>query len=344
MGSTSSKDIELSLKLDINFQNLKQSLKSESGDVAPAANFNPIKFQAEAKGPDGKNIPTKINFNYVSTTDNEFTKPTKNDESNAKEINDEESKQKNININESNKFSIFNNNNLKEIDINNKNNDDNVKSNVKNDKSINDNNSNNNIINNNNSDLNKKNILKEGVQSVTKFGDEDEQENNNNNFPQTPQGENIDINLARNPYKNSLNKSTPLEENKDNNIGFAFQNDEKEDKYIGYNSSNKDLELSQSIYLKDDLEKSMQMVEEGYVAILMKLNDYKPLYLFAKEESNLKSLVKVYNQNCPETDKGMENDLKLYEGKRPLDINKPIKYLNLRQPLCIVTNRMVEYY
>ena len=223
-----------------------------------------------------------------------------------------------------------------------KNNDDNIKSDAKNDKSINDNN----INNNNNNDLNKKNILKEGVQSRTKFGDEDEQEqeNNNNNFPQTPQGENIDINLARNPYQNSINKSTPSEENKDNNIGFAFQNDEKEDKYIGFNSSNKDLELSQSIYLKDDLEKSMQMVEEGYVAILMKLNDYKPLYLFAKEESNLKSLVKVYNQNCPETDKGMENDLKLYEGKRPLDINKPIKYLNLRQPLCVVTNRMVEYY
>ena len=338
MGSSSSKDIELSLKLDINFQNWKQSLKSESGDVAPAANFNPIKFQAEAKGPDGKNIPTKINFNYVSTTDKEFTKPTKSDESNAKEINEEESKQKNININESNKFSIFKSNNLKEIDINNKYNDD-AKINVKNDESINDNN-----INNNNIDLNKKNILKEGVQSVTKFGDEDEQENNNNNFPQTPQGENIDINFARNPYQNSLNKSTPLEENKDNNIGFAFQNDEKEDKYIGFNSSNKDLELSQSIYLKDDLEKSMQLVDEGYVAILMKLNDYKPLYLFAKEESNLKSLVKVYNQNCPETDKGMENDLKLYEGKRPLDINKPIKYLNLRQPLCVVTNRMVEYY
>ena len=334
MGSSSSKDIELSLKLDINFQNLKQSLKSESDDVAPAANFKPIKFQAEAKGSDGKNIPTKINFNYVSTTDNEFTKPTKNDESNAKEINDEESKQKNININESNKFSIFKSNNLKEIDINNKCNDD-AKINVKNDKSIN---------NINNSNINKNNVLKEGVQSRTKFGDEDEQENNNNNFPQTPQGENIDINLARNLNQNSLNKSTPLEENKDNNIGFAFQNDEKEDKYIGFNSSNKDLELSQSIYLKDDLEKSMQMVEEGYVAILMKLNDYKPLYLFAKEESNLKSLVKVYNQNCPETDKGLENDLKLYEGKRPLDINKPIKYLNLRQPLCVVTNRMVEYY
>ena len=337
MGSSSSKDIELSLKLDINFQNLKQSLKSESGDVAPAANFNPIKFQAEAKGPDGKNIPTKINFNYISTTDNEFTKPNKIEESNAEENPDEESKQKNININESNKFSIFKSNNLKEIDINNKYNNDKI--NVKNDKSINDNN-----INNNNIDLNKNNVLKEGVQSRTKFGDEEEQENNNNNFPQTPQGENIDINLARNPYQNSLNKSTPLEENKDNNIGFAFQNDEKEDKYIGFNSSNKDLELSQSIYLKDDLEKSMQMVEEGYVAILMKLNDYKPLYLFAKEESNLKSLVKVYNQNCPETDKGMENDLKLYEGKRPLDINKPIKYLNLRQPLCVVTNRMVEYY
>ena len=342
MGSSSSKDIELSLKLDINFQNLKQSLKSESGDVAPAANFNPIKFQAEAKGPDGKNIPTKINFNYISTTDNEFTKPTKIEENSSKEINDEESKQKNININESNKFSIFKSNNLKEIDINNKNNDDNIKSNVKNDKikNINDNN---NININNKSDLNKNNVLKEGVQSQTKFGDEDEQEENNNNS-QTPEGENIDINLARNPYQNSLNKSTPLEENKDNNIGFAFQNDEKEDKYIGFNSSNKDLELSQSIYLKDDLEKSMQMVEEGYVAILMKLNDYKPLYLFAKEESNLKSLVKVYNQNCPETDKGMENDLKLYEGKRPLDINKPIKYLNLRQPLCVVTNRMVKYY
>ena len=158
MGSSSSKDIELSLKLDINFQNLKQSLKSESGDVAPAANFNPIKFQAEAKGPDGKNIPTKINFNYISTTDNEFTKPNKIEESNVKENPDEESKQKNININESNKFSIFKSNNLKEIDINNKNNDDKI--NAKNDKSITENK----IINNNNSDLNKKNILKECVQ------------------------------------------------------------------------------------------------------------------------------------------------------------------------------------
>ena len=332
MGSSPAKDIELSIKFNIDFHKLRQSLKSESGEVAPVANFNPIKVIAEAKGSDGKIIPTKMNINYVSTTDNEFTKPTKIDENNIEDNPDVKSMQRNIDIKESNKFSIFNNNNLKEIDIN-KYKDDNI--NVKNDKNVDDN------IKNN--EVNKNNILKEGVQSRTKFGDEAEEEEKNNN-PPTPIGENKDINLARNSHEENINKETPFEQNKDNNVGFNFQNDEKEDKYMGYNSSNKDLDLSQSIYLKDDLEKSMQMINGGYMAILMKLNDYKPLYLLAKEESTLKSLVRVYNQNCPQTDKGLENDLQLYEGKRALDINKPIKYLNLRQPLCVVTNRMVEFY
>ena len=332
MGSSPTNNIELSLQLIIDFQRLKQLLKSESGEVAPVVIFNPFKVIAEAKGSDGKIIPTKTNINYISTTENDFTEPTQINENPGKDNPNEESKQKNININESNKFSIFNNNNLKEIDIN-KYNDD--KSNAKNDKSINDN------INNN--EINKNNVLKEGIQSRTKFGDEDEEEEKNNN-PQTPIGENKDINFPKNSYDNHINKATPFEENKDNNIGFEFQNDEKEDKYMGFNSSNQDLELSQSIYLKDDLEKSWQLIEEGYVAILMKLNDYKPLYLFAKKESTLKSLVKIYNQNCPETDKGLENDITLYEGKKPLDINKPIKDLDLMQPLCVVTNRMVEYY
>ena len=332
MGSSPAKDIELSIKFNIDFQKLKQSLNSESGEVAPVANFNPIKVIAEAKGSNGKIIPTKMNINYISTTDNEFIKPTKIDENNIKDNPDVKSMQRNIDINESNKFSIFNNNNLKEIDIN-KYKDDNI--NVKNDK---------NVVNNiKNNEVNKNNILKEGVQSRTKFGDEAEEEEKNNN-PPTPIDDNKDINLARNSHEENINKETPFEQNKDNNVGINFQNDEKEDKYMGYNSSNKDLDLSQSIYLKDDLEKSMQMINGGYVAILMKLNDYKPLYLLAKEESTLKSLVRVYNQNCPQTDKGLENDLKLYEGKRALDINKPIKYLNLRQPLCVVTNRMVEFY
>ena len=65
------------------------------------------------------------------------------------------------------------------------------------------------------------------------------------------------------------------------------------------------------------------------------------LFFFIKRESTLKSLVKAYIKNCPKTDEGIVNDIKLYDGDELLDINKPISELNL-EPFCKINNKIVD--
>ena len=195
-----------------------------------------------------------------------------------------------------NELSLFNSKNIKEI-INEKNDE----------------------INNNNEKKEKINILKEGVNEVTKFGEEKNVDNNNNN------------------------KITPEEGNKSNNIGANYQKNENGDNK-GFNWVEKDLDLSQSVIMKDSqdiLGQSFDMINKGYIPLLMKLDNFKPLFFFIKRESTLKSLVKAYIKNCPKTDEGIVNDIKLYDGDELLDINKPISELNL-EPFCKINNKIAD--
>ena len=196
---------------------------------------------------------------------------------------------------ENNELSLFNSKNIREI-INEKNDE----------------------INNNNEKKEKINILKEGVNEVTKFGEEKNVDNNNN-------------------------KITPEEGNKSNNIGANYQKNENGDNK-GFNWVEKDLDLSQSVIMKDSqdiLGQSFEMINKGYIPLLMKLDNFKPLFFFIKRESTLKSLVKAYIKNCPKTDEGIVNDIKLYDGDELLDINKPISELNL-EPFCKINNKIVD--
>ena len=124
--------------------------------------------------------------------------------------------------------------------------------------------------------------------------------------------------------------------NFDNNKG-RFQGNN-----MGFNYSDNDLSLSQSVYLKQQsLEESQQFIDEGFLPVFLKINDFRPLHFFINQESTLNSLLREYIRNIPETDDGILNKIKLYHKNILLDFNKKIRELGLK-PYSIITNKIVE--
>ena len=124
--------------------------------------------------------------------------------------------------------------------------------------------------------------------------------------------------------------------NFDNNKG-RFQGNN-----MGFNYSDNDLGLSQSVYLKQQsLEESQQFIDEGFLPVFLKINDFRPLHFFINQESTLNSLLREYIRNIPETDDGILNKIKLYHKNKDLDFNKKIRELGLR-PYSIITNKIIE--
>ena len=124
--------------------------------------------------------------------------------------------------------------------------------------------------------------------------------------------------------------------NFDNNKG-RFQGNN-----MGFNYSDNDLSLSQSVYLKQQsLEESQQLIDEGFLPVFLKINDFSPLHFFINQESSLNSLLREYIRNIPETDDGILNKIKLYNKNILLDFNKKIRELGLR-PYSIITNKIIE--
>ena len=335
--------------------NITNSVNKDNDNVAPPA-ISPFTANVQAKGEDGKEIPCNIvlNQNSINNYEQNSTNPSDLSESNTSNNNidnnmarNKDNKNNQTKNPHKNDFSIFNKENSAEINK------------IKDDKEIDKNidvnkikeeDKNKNQINNNEKKDDKNNFLKEGIREVTKFGDEEKEEEKNDNN-QTPVGENIDMNIPRNKYEKNnellINNKTPIGDNDndgniDMNIGGAFKQkkENQQDSYKGLNFSDGDLSLSQSVYQSKEasLEDSVQMINKGYLPIFMKLNDYKPLLFYIKDDSPLTSLVRAYFQSCPKTDEGIMKDLKLYQDKKELNINKSIKELNL-QPFSRVTNR-----
>ena len=124
--------------------------------------------------------------------------------------------------------------------------------------------------------------------------------------------------------------------NFDNNKG-RFQGNN-----MGFNYSDNDLSLSQSVYLKQQsLEESQQFIDKGFLPVFLKINDFRPLHFFINQESTLNSLLREYIRNIPETDDGILNKIKLYHKNKDLDFNKKIRELGLR-PYSIITNKIIE--
>ena len=346
------KNIKVDVKLIIDSNTLKGFTEEETYGIA-APPINSVIASAIAKGEDGKDIPVnleikkpEIDINQdINKKFNEINLSTSDESNRDNNTKRKKEKKDNININNSiNNFSIFsnefsNNNDKYENSINDNNN------NINNDNIISNNVINDNKNNDKNNDIkNKNSFLKEGVQSGTDFGNEEEDKQEKDNKHQTPGGiNNIDMNIAQNKQEeNSQIKiagKTPIEPegNVDINQGSNYDKNKDKDNYLNMQYSNKDLEMSQSVVLKDPLAESQQFYEQGYLPLFIKLNNYKPLCFFIKEDSTLKSLVRLYLKNCPETDEGLEKDIELYNEGRSLDINKQIKYFNLK-PYSIITN------
>ena len=377
MGTSNPNTIQLVLNVDMPQSITTNSAITESNDSA-AAPLSSLKANAKAMDSSGKEIPVQIKINSqsnksieriseneecitkdnIKNIDNNIArKPDNNNNNNINNINNidnnisrkKEDNNSNININNSNNnsksnngelnnFSIFDEKNSSEFNKGNNNIDINI---VKN-KDINDNKNINDIKNKNKEN----NFLKEGVQANTNPGKEEKKEEKVQ-ILQTDEGKNIDNNLPNNKYEEKeilINNKTPVGENIDINQGSSYNKnniEENKDNYLGINYSKGDLSLSQTFYQnkEESLGDSIQMMEKGFYSLFLKLNNNTPIFFHVKEEDTLKTLIQAYIQKLPETKKEIKDDIKLYNNKRSLDLNTPIKKLNLL-PFCIITNKI----
>ena len=376
MGTSNPNTIQLVLNVDMPQSITTNSAITESNDSA-AAPLSSLKANAKAIDSSGKEIPVQIKINSqsnksieriseneecitkdnIKNIDNNIArKPDNNNNNNINNINNidnnisrkKEDNDNNINNSnnnsksnndELNNFSIFDKNNSSEF---NKNNDNNIDINIAKNKDL-DNNKNINDIKNEN---NENNFLKEGVQANTNPGKEEKKEEKVK-IHQTDEGKNIDNNLPNNKYEEEeilINNKTPVSENIDINQGSSYNKnniEENKDNYLGINYSKGDLSLSQTFYQnkEESLGDSIQMMEKGYCSLFLKLNNNTPIFFHVKEEDTLKTLIQAYIQKLPETKKEIKDDIKLYNNKKSLDLNTPIKKLNLL-PFCIITNKI----
>ena len=198
-----------------------------------------------------------------------------------------------------------------------------------------------NNINNNTRNPILQNNKKLKYKEVTKFGDEEDDKEKENSH-QTCTGENIDMNrpINKDIENNELNKPTDFGDNKDMNQGAGFNKpNDMGDNYNGFNFSNGDLELSQSVVLGElSKEKIAEYLQNGYFPLFFKINNYSPRFFFIKETSTLKSLAREYVRNCPQTDDGILENIEFYWKDKQLNKDLQIKYLQLK-PCSVITNK-----
>ena len=377
MGTSNPNTIQLVLNVDMPQSITTNSAITESNDSA-AAPLSSLKANAKAMDSSGKEIQVQIKINSqsnksieriseneecitkdnIKNIDNNIArKPDNNNNNNINNINNidnnisrkKEDNNSNININNSNNNSKSNNDELNNFSIFDKKNssefikdNNNIDKNIAKNKDI-DNNKNINDIKNKN---NEHNFLKEGVQANTNPGKEEKKEEKVQ-IVQTDEGKNIDNNLPNNKYEEKeilINNKTPVSENIDINQGSSYNKnniEENKDNYLGINYSKGDLSLSQTFYQnkEESLGDSIQMMEKGYCSLFLKLNNNTPIFFHVKEEDTLKTLIQAYIQKLPETKKEIKDDIKLYNNNKSLDLNTPIKKLNLL-PFCIIKNKI----
>ena len=327
--------------------------------AAPAPTFGLQAF-GNAKDSEGKNIPVKVNVknNSINGSDNTTSDNTSGEISSTcgKNIDNnigQNSLSKELN---NSSFNLFNNNNLENMNTNdisnkldekNKNENNNNIYENKNDEinnyekpHPNENNNNNEIKNNNEINNSKKsdnkennnndnNLLKEGVQHKTKFGDEEEESSEKKS--ETNRGNDYDINMGK--KENILNNQGNTDNGQqDINQGSRYEKEEK-DKYIGYNYDESDLVISQIEGLTEEktLEKSQVYLDKGNFPLLIKLNDKQPQFFLVDKHATLKLILKIYLDKTPQFDKNILDNIKLYFGKRLLDINEEIQFLQLKE-------------
>ena len=342
---------QINLNLIINGQSFNLNQDVNSAAPAPILGLQAI---ANAKDSEGKDIPVNLNVknNSINSSDNSTSDNTKQEISSTIGKNIDNNIGQNV-LNNS-EYSLFNNNNLdnsnyitntdeKNKSENNNNNNNEINNHEKPHQNYNNNyeNNNNNEIKNNNeinncnksdskeNNNNDNNFMKEGVQQRTKFGEEEESKEKK---PETNRGNEIDINIGK--KENFLNNQGNTDNGKqDINYGSGFANGKK-DKYIGNNYSENDFEISKIELNPSEektLEESQELLDKGLFPLFIKIKDFNPKFFLADRHSTLKIMLKAYFDNTPGIDTNIFNNIKLYLGKRPLDINEEIQYLKLKQ-------------
>ena len=82
--------------------------------------------------------------------------------------------------------------------------------------------------------------------------------------------------------KEEVKEEETITGNFDNNKG-RFQGNN-----IGFNYSDNDLSLSQSVCLERQfLEEFQQLIDEGFLPVFLKINDFSPIIFFINQESTL---------------------------------------------------------
>lgn len=244
-------------------------------------------------------------------------------------------------------FSLFNSANLKYImknedDINNQKNE-NYENNNNND--IRDINNNEPIIDINNNNNNNNNEYNKKENEIKTDLGKDEEEEKKESIPPTPNS--IFTNggfFNNNEQKEEDKKETDKGEDCDMNQGSHYQKELKKGNFMDFNYNMDDLEISQSVVFfqgNNYLEQTQNMIEKGYYPLFIKLDNHEPLFFGIKGESPLRSLIKAYIKNMPQTDEGIIDNIKLYSGDKPLDLDKQIKNLELEE-LSIITNKKNE--
>ena len=317
------KPSEMTVNVYLNLQN-PDSYNDFQSMAAPLAN-NSIKASVEAKDSENKNYNVKLNVidNSINNNDNTTKDNTNNEE--GKNIDNNIGQNIYSKEPDNSRFNLSNSN----INNNNKENENNYYEKIKDNENDN-------------------NILKEGVKQITDFGNGKEESNENK--PETNRGNEIDINMGKKDNIYNNNEITNDGEQKDINIGSDYKiNEEEDDKYKGYNYSDSDLIISQiknvsdikNITEENPLEQSQVLLDKGLFPIFMELKNYKPLFLYVSRHIILKSILKKYVDYIPNFDEKILNEIQLYCGKRLLDINAEIQYLNLKQ-LSRITNFIAE--
>ena len=305
---------QINLNLIINGQSFNLNQDVNSAAPAPILGLQAI---ANAKDSEGKDIPVNLNVknNSINSSDNSTSDNTKQEISSTIGKNIDNNIGQNV-LNNS-EYSLFNNNNLdnsnyitntdeKNKSENNNNNNNEINNHEKPHQNYNnnyENNNNNNEIKNNNeinncnksdskeNNNNDNNFMKEGVQQRTKFGEEEESKEKK---PETNRGNEIDINIGK--KENFLNNQGNTDNGKqDINYGSGFAKD------------------------------------KGLFPLFIKIKDFNPKFFLGDRHSTLKIMLKAYFDNTPGIDTNIFNNIKLYLGKRPLDINEEIQYLKLKQ-------------
>ena len=319
------KPSEMTVNVYLNLPN-SDSYNDIESMAAPLANNN-IKASVEAKDSENKNYNVKLNVidNSINNNNDNTTKDYTNNE---EEKNIDNNIGQNIYSKEpdNSRFNLSNSN----INNNNKENENNYYEKIKDNENDN-------------------NILKEGVKQITDFGNGKEESNESK--PETNRGNEIDINMGKKDNIYNNNEITNDGEQKDINIGsdYKINEEEEDDKYKGYNYSDSDLIISQiknvsdikNITEENPLEQSQVLLDKGLFPIFMELKNYKPLFLYVSRHIILKSILKKYVDYIPNFDEKILNEIQLYCGKRLLDINAEIQYLNLKQ-LSRITNFIAE--